>query len=260
MTSIPPVLDLRVVPLESIHRHEEIDPFRVGRLMERVGTEGVQVNPMVCAEAADGTLVLLDGATRTEALMKLGLEHAVVQVVGSEQVTLETWHHVVRSCPADRIIDEIVARPELALADLGDPPRVHVMDSYSSVSGVGVSPNAVLSALVDTYMGKWTVSRVVDPSIETVAPRFQDWSVVVEFPTLSIEDVIEAAVTKDLLPAGITRFLVDDRALRVNISLDLLRSLRSADEKQGVLDRLIEERASEGRVRRYEEPVYVLDD
>lgn len=258
---MPPVPVLRVVPLEKIRRHEEIDPFRVGRLVERIASEGVQVNPMVCYQAADGTFVLLDGATRTEALKALGMVHGVIQVVDPDKVTLETWHHVVREADADRIIEEIRVRNDLQMGPFGDPPRVHVAEGgYSSVVGKGLSPNATLSALVDTYVGKWTVSRVVDPSTDAVSWRFPDWSVIVEFPRLSVEDVVKAAVGNDLLPAGITRFLVNDRALRINIDLSLLASEASLEQKQGALDQLLGERAHAGRIRRYEETVYVLDD
>lgn len=261
MPGMPPVPVLRVVPLEDIRRHEEIDPFRVGRLVERIASEGVQVNPMVCYQAADGSFVLLDGATRTEALKTLGLVHGVIQVVEPDKVTLETWHHVVRDADPVRIVEEIQERDDLEMAPFGEPPRIHVVEGgYSSVVGKGLSPNATLSALVDTYIGKWTVSRVVDPATETVTWRFPDWSVIVEFPRLSVEDVVQAAVGDDLLPAGITRFLINDRALRINIDLALLASDTSQQEKQEALDRLLGERAHAGRIRRYEETVYVLDD
>lgn len=254
--------DLRVVSLEMIRRHEEIDPIRVGRLVDRIGADGMQVNPMVCAQASSGELVLLDGATRTEALKKLGLEHAVVQVVEGSHAKLETWHHVIRDCPSSHVVAQIEDTLGLELTSAGGPsPRIHVVEgSYYSVLGNGLSPNATLSALVQTYIGRWKVSRVIDPSTEQVAWSFPDWSVVVEFPTLSVADVISAAVGQDLLPAGITRFLVDDRALRLNIDLSLLLSERSAEEKQQQLDDLLEERAHAGRIRRYEEPVYILDD
>lgn len=253
--------DLRVVPLEGIRRHEEIDPLRVERLMGRIGADSTQVNPMMCAEASTGELVLLDGATRTEALKKLGLEHAVVQMVQRSHAKLETWHHVIRGCPSADVVTQIEATAGLELTEAGPTPRIHAVEgSYSSVVGNALSINATLSTLVDTYIGTRKVSRIIDPSTEQVGWSFPDWSVVVEFPTLTIEDVVSAAVGQDLLPAGITRFLIDDRALRLNMDLDLLRSDLSREDKQQVLDELLEQRAHEGRIRRYEEPVYILDD
>lgn len=258
---MPPVPVLRVVPLDRILRHEEIDPFRVGRLVDRMAGDATQVNPMVCTETPNGELVLLDGATRTEALKQLGLKHAVVQIVQRPDVTLETWHHIVRDCPPHRILEEIEAQPDLRLADEAGTPRIHVVDGgYASVLGGSLSANATLSALVDSYIGKWTVSRMIDPTMESVSWRFPDWSVTVEFPKLAIDDVIETAVTEDLLPPGITRFLVEDRALRLNIDLSLLRSEETLEAKQQALDGLLAQRAHEGRIRRYQETVCILDD
>lgn len=261
MRFMPPVPMLRVVPLERICRHEEVDPLRVSRLVERIDDEGIQVNPMVCSEAPSGDLVVLDGATRTEALKKLGMEHAVVQVVDPGRVTLETWHHVVRHCQPGEIVAEIASTDPLSLADNEFTPRIQTVDGEShSVLGAGISANATLSALVATYTGKWTVNRVADPTIESVEWRFPDWCAILELPTLTVEDVMRAAVGEDLLPAGITRFLIPERALRLNMDLSLLGSARTREEKQQSLDDLLEQRANQGRIRRYEETVFILDD
>jgi hypothetical protein len=252
---------LRVVPLESIRRHEAIDPLRVERLVGRIEAEGVQVNPMVCTLAPDGVLILLDGATRTESLKNLGLEHAVVQMVEPDTVTLETWYHVVRGCDREELVKAVGESSDLILSEEEGTPGIHLRDGGSRlVLGEGVSANATLSALVGSYVGRWRVSRVAEPGIDRVAWSFPDWSAVVEFPTLSLDEVMKAAITDDLLPAGITRFLVDERALLLNAPLDLLAGEGSIDEKQKRLDDLIAERAQDGRVRRYEETVFILDE
>lgn len=252
---------LRVVPLESIRQHEEIDPLRVERLMGRIESEGVQVNPMICSVTEDGDLILLDGATRTESLRQLGLPHAVVQMVEPEQVTLETWHHVVRGCTPDEFVAAVRSRDDLLLSEAEGTPGIHVNGRGSMlVLGEGISPNATLSSLVSSYVGKWRVSRAADPGLDPVSWSFPDWSAIIEFPILTLDDVTKAAVIDDLLPAGITRFLVNERALRLNVGLDLLASPGLVEEKQEVLDSLIAERAADGRVRRYEETVFILDE
>jgi len=252
---------LRVVPLRSIRRHEEIDPLRVSRLEQRIAAEGIQVNPMVCVEAPGHELVLLDGATRTEALKSIGLEHAVVQVVDPGTVELDTWHHVIRGCRPEDVLAAIGESPGLTLTDQKGAPRVRVSEGPTKrVTGVDLRPNATLSALVAGYVGKWTITRTTDPRRKQVTRSFPDWAAIVEFPTLTISDVMGAAVGEDLVPAGITRFLVPERALRLNAPLSLLASDQTEAEKQSALDELLEQRARDGRVRRYDEPVFILDD
>lgn len=251
---------LRVVPLESIRRHEEVDPLRVERLRQRIRTESIQVNPMVCVEAPGGELVLLDGATRTEALKGIDLEHAVVQLVDAASVSLGTWHHVVRGVSIDDFVAAVSAPSEMELVTEEWPPTIHLNDGRSlHARGLGISPNATLAHLVKTYVGQWQVNRAPEPELH-LARNFGDWTALVEFPTLTLDDVMEAAVGNDLLPAGVTRFLVPERALRLNVPIDLLEARQTLEEKQTLLDELLDERARNGRVRRYAEPVYIFDD
>lgn len=258
---MPRMPRLRVVPLESIRRHEEVDPLRVDRLRQRIGTEGIQVNPMVCIESPGQELVVLDGATRTEALKGIGLEHAVVQLVDSDYVSLGTWHHVVRGAPLDDFVSAISEPSEMELTKAEWPPTIHMNDGTTyHARGIGISPNATLAHLVKSYIGHWRVNRVPEPDLALAARSYDDWTALIEFPTLTTEDVMEAAIGNDLLPAGVTRFLVPDRALRLNAPLSLLEGDEGIGAKQSALEALLTERARDGRVRRYGEPVFILDD
>jgi hypothetical protein len=258
MSMVPP---LRVVPLENVMPHEEYDPLSVERLADRIETEGTQRNPVICIESGGDGLVVLDGATRTEALRRLGVRHLVVQIVDATEVVLETWHHVIRDGRPTAVIDRIAARPGIMLTHGGDPPRVSpAAGPPMAAMGEGLSPNALLSALVGGYIGRWRVSRIIDPDPDVVTSRFPDWAVIVEFPRLDINQVMKAALTQDLLPAGVTRFLVPERVLRLDADLALLRSASTLDTKQKALETLIQARSHAGRVRRYEETVVILDD
>lgn len=255
-----PTPHLRVAPLTALRRHEEVDPLRVERLKERIDDEGIQVNPMVCVEA-DGKLVVLDGATRTEALRNLGLEHAVVQIVDPERVELGTWHHVVRQCAPAELVGLVESTPGLALGEDRGAPRIRPASGPTrSVRGESLSPNATLSSLVACYIGRWPVGRLADADAGVAASLFEDWAALVELPILTVEDVMRAALGDDLLPPGITRFLIPGRALRLNFDLSILEEKVDMAEKQRRLDALIERRSREGRVRRYDETVFIYDD
>lgn len=257
MTQMP---KLAVAPVDLIRPHEEFDPFRVERLMHRIDADGTQLNPMVCAVAADGTYVLLDGATRREAFSKLGLPHAVVQIVDAERVKLETWHHVVQNGDPARIDSALDEEPSIRLVEDAGSPRITTRGPWRTVVPVEVSTNTALNALVDSYHGRMTVTRVTDPAIESVSNTHEDWVAIVEFPALTLTDVMTAAIERDFVPAGITRFIVPERALRLNVPLSFLREDSDTAQKQQRLDSMLAERAREGRVRRYDEPVVILDD
>lgn len=257
MTQMP---KLAVAPVDLIKPHEDFDPFRVERLMHRIDADGTQLNPMVCAVADDGSYVLLDGATRREAFSKLGLPHAVVQIVDADRVKLETWHHVVQNGEPGQIDAALDRTQTIRMVDDTGSPRITTRGPWRTVIPVDVSANAALNALVDSYHGRMTVTRVTDPAIESVSNTHQDWVAIVEFPALTLGDVMTAAIERDFVPAGITRFIVPERALRLNVPLSFLKDEIDTAQKQQRLDSMLAERAREGRVRRYDEPVVILDD
>ena len=253
--------DLRVAPIEEIRPHEDFDPFRVDRLRDRVDSDGIQINPMVCTLAPDGSYVLLDGATRREAFNRLGLPHAVIQIVDPRSVTLETWHHVLQNGQTEALLEALNASDTFELVKDRGTPRINIGDDdWRTAQSTGASTNACLNALVDCYQGRMTVTRVTDPSVSAVTSTHHDWTAIVEFPSLSIEDVMKAATEADFVPAGITRFVVPARALRLNIPLTFLMEPADTATKQERLDEILAKRAREGRIRRYDEPVIILDD
>lgn len=258
MSELPTLV---VAPIEMVRPHEDFDPLRVDRLRRRIDADGTQLNPMVCTVASDGTFVLLDGATRREAFSRLGLPHAVVQIVDPATVTLGTWHHVLRGGDGDLLHETLINNKSVSLTGDSGTPRINISGlGWQSIAPVEVSANASLNSVVDCYRGEFTVTRVTDPSEDAVGKTHDDWVAIVEFPSLTVEDVMTAATEADFVPAGITRFMVPARALRLNISLDFLRNAAATTEKQDQLDEILATRAREGRVRRYDEPVIILDD
>ena len=253
------VPDVRVIPLAEIVPHEDFDPLRVDMLAGRISEAGSQRNPVICIAADTGHFVLLDGATRTAALRHLGLAYALVQVVPAESVMLETWHHVIRAADPDQVVARIEAHEDLFLSDDSATPRISTNDGRrATVSGSG-SKFGILSALVGTYVGQWRVNRVVEADLDSVPTLFPDWSARVELPRLTVDDVMKAALSDDRLPAGVTRFIVPDRALGVRIGLEVLAD-GPQTERQRQLEQLIDQRIGEGRVRRYPQSVVLFDE
>ena len=63
-----------------------------------------------------------------------------------------------------------------------------------------------------------------------------------------------------LLPAGITRFIVPGRILRLNAPLAVLAANEPIAQKRDWLDNLVQTKLAGRGVRYYEEPVVLLDE
>ena len=82
----------------------------------------------------------------------------------------------------------------------------------------------------------------------------------VEYPEFTVEQVLLAARSGTLLPAGVTRFIVPGRVLHLDVPLELVLSDRPLEEKNRWLHDHLTEKERAGKVRFYREPVYILDE
>jgi hypothetical protein len=118
----------------------------------------------------------------------------------------------------------------------------------------------VLNRMVESY-GVWGhVERALNSDLRQLGGQFSDLAAVVRFPQFTPAQILALAAQGRTLPAGITRFVIPGRILRLNAPLDWLSSAEPLAAKQAWLDDLLRERLAQRRVRYYEEPVLLLDD
>ncbi|HEX6384412.1 MAG TPA: NAD(P)-dependent oxidoreductase, partial [Anaerolineae bacterium] len=170
------VLPLRVVPLDRVVPHENIDPRRVERLAQRLEEERILRNPPVVMELEDHRYMVLDGATRTAALKKLGYPNAVVQVSSPDDgLGLHTWYHVIQGIEVDKLlrllddlpdislIDSEIEKAEEDLFEYGGLCYVHTVDDrvFLVQPAQGVNRLHALNKLTETYIAAADVARTL---------------------------------------------------------------------------------------------------
>lgn len=270
-------LDLRIVAREDVLLHEQTDPHRVERLVQALRNDTFLRNPPVVAEA-DGLYVVLDGATRTTALSDLDCRHLVVQVVPySTHVRLEAWYHLLPESTAKEVIRGLEAHGAAnhdARAQVVSLDSAHIaLDSREATAAVVVSENeayllrasareanTALRTLVHSYGSFGEVHRIVNDDLQRVVRSEENVGAVVLFPPWKPEEIIRAAIEKDLLPAGITRHVIPGRVLNVNVSLDILQLEATLVAKSEWLERWLTQKIMAKKVRFYHESVFVFDD
>ena len=275
-------LNLEIVPVELVTPHEHIDHKRVNRLMERLEDDGRLVNPPVTTYWK-GRYVILDGATRYSALQRLGYPHAIVQVVDQGQAGFElhTWYHAI-AAEGDspdippfaeleaqlRPIAGLTLRPitaEESRQALEQPAALCYFlarDGQLTLAEVapGASRVAVMNAIVDTYNAWGSVERTLLTDIDRLLAQFPRLVAVAVFPQFAPADVFDAAAQGDFLPAGLTRFVIPGRILRLNADLERLKRAEPLAEKRAWFNDFLGGKLARSRLRYYQEPVVLLDE
>jgi hypothetical protein len=193
----------------------------------------------------------------------------VIDYADEHAVQLRSWSHVanvpietivrgVESIP-DVTVEQI---PELGASDaLREPGTLALLvdtrEQHAIVRrhGAGSTPEQ-LRQLVDLYEHDMTR---VDSSAEDVEESAQSLSTattLVAFPGFSRSQVVTMAMRGSLIPAGITRHIIQiGRALRVNVPLEMLSEQCDLDAAGRALERHLE--GLQPRI--YSEPTVLFD-
>jgi hypothetical protein len=289
-------LALQVVPVDRVVPHEQVHDRRVSTLAARLAAEGRLVNPPVAAPL-DGKYIILDGATRLTAFRHLGYPHIILHLVDvhgvdvknpeRQPVRLETWRHAVRGLSPDDLLRLLRDVPGLALTSqpverpagpgpadsIPHSPDHPIVGSLVTADGRGFLLHtakrgaedagdwlAALNHMVERY-GRWGhVERTLSGDLATLAAQYADLAALVTFPRFTMGDILALAAQGRTVPAGITRFIVPGRVLRLNAPLEMLAADAPLAAKQAWLEELLRERLAGRQVRYYEEPVVLLDE
>ncbi|MCL4301415.1 MAG: hypothetical protein KJ077_37285 [Anaerolineae bacterium] len=268
------LLGLQVVPMDKVFPHEKVDQRRVDKLVRRFEVEGRLSNPPIVAQAGD-RYVVLDGATRTAALKELGYPHVIVQVAQSkEQLGLHTWLHAIRQAKPVQLVKLLQGLPEISLIETS---KDKMLDDMAELGGLcylrtvegkmfiiqrsqGVNRLEALNILTDAYINAYQVARTLTNDMAVLRHEFPDLTALVVFPEYTVDQVLQIAQAGRVLPAGITRFIIPGRVLRLNAELRHLKSDRSLSEKNEWLHQLLMDKFGKNKIRYYQEPVYLLDE
>jgi len=274
---------LRLVPTPSVRFHERPERRRTLRLVERIRDEALLRNPPIVADMGDGRYLLLDGANRVSAFAELGYSHVPVQVVdyGHESIQLKSWHHLIINGRALGLRALYGGLPGVAL----QPVRWEQLEQllgFRSVHAVwvdetaacwGLFPSAggappgirerneTLHRVVDAYEGQSKLERIklADYSRLSDAIRSLDHQLVL-FPAFTKEELLRLAADGVMIPTGISRHLIPGRALGINLDLGFLTELASPAAKIKHFEDMMARLETEGRIRFYEESVFIMNE
>jgi len=274
MTSIQRYPTLDILPAENIYLHEHHDPQRTHPLLERIKSSRILYNPPVVIPIGDDStrFMVLDGANRVTAMKEMGLPHLLVQIVdpNSPGLSLQTWNHVIWNTKPEGLIKEIGSIKEILLESISKPAftphslGLLELPDHRRFSLVTSSPSRrseVITKLVQMYSNIAHFDRTMIEEIEGMNGYYKKLAGLIIYPQFKISEVIQFCQEENLLPAGITRFIVSPRALRVNYSLDkLANSRQSIEEKRQDLHHYIQELMEKKGVRIYTETTVLYDE
>ena len=270
------LLSLQVVPVNQVSPHEQVDEKRVTRLMTGIGDSPRVIDPPI-AVYWNGRYVILDGATRFTAFKRSGFRHMIFQIVDTApgSFTLHTWYHAISSEQSfadlmfhlqqlDGILFEELPLDRVQSVFQDETVLCYFLAQDGQVTLAKTAPGAihldVMNDLVASYTDWGNVERTLLTDLPRLREQFPLLTAVAIFPQFAPETVFDVASQGGFLPAGLTRFVIPGRILRLNMKLDRLLEDDTLPAKRAWLKKQLAERITSSRLRYYEEPVVLLDD
>jgi hypothetical protein len=247
--------DLFLVDLECLILHEAHDEDRLVSLRERIEAEREQRNPIIVSPHEDRYLVL-DGAHRVRALRELGSRFVLVQAVQPPE-KVEGWGHLLNGvgrADLDNIEGiEVSDRP-------GDAPLAEVETAGGETVLLSAKEDGLQGRIralweLQSFYPRGVVVRRVEPD---GTARLSDGDALIRYRSFTPGELAEIVDSGTVLPAGITRFRIQERVLGVRYPLDRIME-GDPHARNAELREFVERRWEENRVRYYGEPVVLFE-
>jgi hypothetical protein len=265
-----PPPDLRIVPIENVHPHEENDSQRSIPLTARIRESQHIINPPIVAPMGGADYVILDGANRCHALRSLNFPHILIQVVAydSGYVELETWQHVVSDWQSAQFLDKLQQLDAVKISEGPDNSAIaHILFrdgpllALCATVDTTYERNSVLRDVVRIYQANANLYRTAINEPEEIWSLYPQSITLVTFPRCEPADIIAAARYRAYLPPGVSRHIIHGRALKLNYPIDRLRDTHiSLDAKNEALGEWIRGKLARRQLRYYVESTYQFDE
>lgn len=267
---------LRIISLKDLLVHEEFDSQRVQRLFKKIPRDRIYTNPIIVASVPrQKKLMIVDGVNRFAAVKKLGFPDILVQVVNyfDDKIRLTSWNHLLAKISKLELLKNISSlginfkKTNIRSAQhFFDKNKIGgYLDFGGSVYQISrpASFKAYvqdISRLVKIYAGKNKIFRTLETELKDVKGFFHGGNVLFVFPKFTKQEIVNLTKHHLKLPGGLTRHIIPERALKVNIPLSFLKKKISLRQKNQGLNRFIRQKINNYQVRLYTEPTYIFDE
>jgi hypothetical protein len=281
---------LKVIPINKLILHEKADESRVKKLVKRIKSDSYFRNPIIAvnfnrdsclfrnlknSEIKTRKFFVLDGVHRVKALERLGCRDIVAQIVDyfDARVKVNTWDHLLFGCGRQNLFEKIRSQGGISVIKAGGKEAIELLkkkkiigyflfkngDTFLIKSNNGFEERTEkLLALMDICETVSEVDRISKSDIPFLLKK--DTAAVLVIPNYNKKEIVNVALRGLVLPAGVTRHIIPNRVLGLDINLAMLKNNLSLSLKNKLLEKFINKRIKDKRIRFYSESVFIFDE
>ena len=222
-------INIGVEEIDKLYIHEEIVEEILRKLVKAFSKTSLQMHPIIVDE---NTNVILDGMHRWSALKNLGYKYIVCAFIDYHNplIKVKNWYRIYQSISSGKILniksllksfDIVYGEGKPDFSDKRLVSAIYVKGRYMKIysNKPMSSPNAYkVVSFIDEYVLK------SGGRIKYIPSGQRDWNeeIVLVTPSISKNDVIRSALSRNIYPPKSTRHIIPIRPLYLNIPLKFL--------------------------------------
>jgi len=268
---------LDLLKISEIKLHETTECSRLRNIFDRISKSNYLMNPVIVGKHKNDFL-LIDGANRLSTLKEIGCKLAIAQVINytDNKIKLKKWNHLVYELDIEKII-EFCKSKKLEFENINHSHAENIQKNgfhYIIVSVIKKNAtilihlpknfNAMLKELnlfTKYYFGNYNFDRSEEEiKISELKKHTRKKGILIEFPDFNKNQIIEIANNKHKIPAGITRHILNNRVLHLRYELWRLMDDKNIEQKKKDLEKYLNNKIDNNKVRQYRESVIVFDE
>lgn len=289
------LFELGFIHLDDLMFHETCDFNRVRRLADQIKKDGHLKNPVLVARfpltnhfdkipsKRSQKLLVLDGVNRVSALKLLGFSDVVVQKVDytDQNVELTSWDHLLFNINKEKLMQRL-ENENLEIASCDWQWRKEALEDEKTVcfllfrdhSGLVISqkePSAEsrlrnLSCITAIYNTSWEIyhlqngTSASDDGFLVAFDTLKNCSAINILSPFKKEEVVDLASRGIFFPFGVTRFVIPQRILGLEVSCSVLGAKAPLSEKNLFLKELWSYRVKSKKAKFYQESVFLFNE
>lgn len=249
---------LQLIEIYKIMLHEPYEPARLIKIKNAINLERVVRNPIIALSLDNDKYLVLDGAHRLNALKEMGCRRVPLQIVDSNQLVIQAWHHLVST---GEWLEKLLNHPSIDVTKTcrkNDEPIASLsfhdneqLYLYVKESNFNISKKLeVWHEIVNSYSNNQEVTRLSASNKEGPKPGF----VRLHYPATCLETIRKVVQLEKLFPAGVTQFIVNGRFLNLRIPFQFLISENVNELEWEIMCKHLED-----NLRLYSENVYLYE-
>ncbi|NQU26687.1 MAG: hypothetical protein HQ528_00210 [Candidatus Marinimicrobia bacterium] len=263
--------ELRIVTSESIIFHEQPDRNISEKLVTKITQDGFLKNPPIVGKTTTGEYILLDGANRTNALIRMDIKHICVQTINMDDplLTVSAWSHAIEGSIRDQLLQCLdrlgvayLEQSSISNKNVNLAEVVFKNGAVLAIPRLATLPKniSLLHSITKLYLHQGRMDRVSYYRLGDLIRNYKDFSALFSYAEIEKTELVKIALSGEKMPSGITRIQLPKRVLNFNIPIDVLAANKSLLEKNNWLNNNILERKRANSIRFYREPTFIFDD